>query len=161
MINIFTNNKLKETLEKNNINVNDYVPAYNGESAGLDLFNVNEDITIMPSSNILPGQKTLISTGLHIIVPKGWVALVQERGSITKTPLKLRAGVIDSGYTGEVFVNLVNVSETEYKIKKNSKLPVQIVVVKCDNDYTIVSEDEYLELTSTSLRREGKVGSTD
>jgi dUTP pyrophosphatase len=161
MINIFTNNKLKETLEKNNINVNDYVPAYNGESAGLDLFNVNEDVTIMPTSNMFPGQKTLISTGLHIIVPKGWVALVQERGSITKTPLKLRAGVIDSGYTGEVFVNLVNVSETEYKIKKNNKLPVQIVVVKCDNDYTIVSEDVYLELTSKSLRREGKVGSTD
>ncbi len=161
MINVFANSKLKKTLNKNNIDVNNYVPAYNGESAGLDLFNVNGDITIMPASNMLPGRKTLISTGLHIIVPKGWVALIQERGSITKTPLKLRAGVIDSGYTGEVFVNLVNVSEIEYKIKKNSKLPVQIVVVKCDNDYTIISEDEYLDLTSTSLRKEGKVGSTD
>ena len=161
MINIFINKKLKTALEKNSIDINDYIPAYNGESAGLDLFNANEDITIMPSSNMMSGQKTLISTGLHIIVPKGWVALVQERGSITKTPLKLRAGVIDSGYTGEVFVNLVNVSEAEYKIKKNSKLPVQIVVVKCDNNYTIVSEDKYLDLTSESLRKEGKVGSTD
>ena len=32
--------------------------------------------------------KSLIATGLRIIVPKGYVALAQERGSITKTPLK-------------------------------------------------------------------------
>ena len=67
MINIFVNNNLKEVLEVNNINVKDYVPAYNGESAGLDLFNTGDDITIMPHNNIYDNRKTLIKTGLHLI----------------------------------------------------------------------------------------------
>lgn len=94
-------------------------------------------------------------------VPKGYVALVKERGSIIKTPLKVRAGVIDSGYTGEVFVNLINTCSEAYTIDSNIKLPVQIVVVKCDNHFNTISEKEYLNLASFSKRKEGKVGSSD
>ena len=161
MINIFVNNNLKEVLEENNIDVKDYVPAYNGESAGLDLFNAGNDITIMPHSNIYDNRKVLVKTGLHLIVPKGWVALIQERGSVVKTPLKVRAGVIDSGYTGEVFVNLVNVGNSEFTLKKGSKLPVQIVTVKCDNEYSIIDEKEYLDLTQNTKRKDGQIGSSD
>ncbi len=161
MINIFVNNNLKEVLEVNNINVKDYVPAYNGESAGLDLFNAGDDITIMPHNNIYDNRKTLIKTGLHLIVPKGWVALIQERGSVVKTPLKVRAGVIDSGYTGEVFVNLVNVGNSEFKLKKGCKLPVQIITVKCDNEYSVINEKEYLDLTQNTERKDGQIGSSD
>ena len=161
MINIFVNKNLKEVLEENNIDVKDYVPAYNGESAGLDLFNAGNDITIMPHSNIYDNRKVLVKTGLHLIVPKGWVALIQERGSVVKTPLKVRAGVIDSGYTGEVFVNLVNVGNSEFTLKKGSKLPVQIVTVKCDNEYSIIDEKEYLDLTQNTKRKDGQIGSSD
>tara|TARA_B000000557_G_scaffold163438_1_gene132705 strand:- start:1290 stop:1775 length:486 start_codon:yes stop_codon:yes gene_type:complete len=161
MINIFVNNNLKKVLEENNIDVKDYVPAYNGESAGLDLFNAGNDITIMPHSNMYDNRKVLVQTGLHLIVPKGWVALIQERGSVVKTPLKVRAGVIDSGYTGEVFVNLVNVGNSEFTLKKGSKLPVQIVTVKCDNEYTIINEKEYLDLTQNTKRKDGQIGSSD
>ena len=161
MINIFVNNNLKEVLEENNIDVKDYVPAYNGESAGLDLFNAGNDITIMPHSNIYDNRKVLVKTGLHLLVTIGWVDLIQERGSVVKTPLKVRAGVIDSGYTGEVFVNLVNVGNSEFTLKKGSKLPVQIVTVKCDNEYSIIDEKEYLDLTQNTKRKDGQIGSSD
>jgi len=161
MINIHLNENLKFALKTNNIDVKDYVPAYNGESAGLDLFNAGDKVTLLPQTVLPKNSKILIGTGLHLAVPKGWVALVQERGSITKTPLKVRAGVIDSGYTGEVFVNLINTSNEEYKIDRNQKLPVQIVVVKCDNEFNIVSEEEYLDITQSSQRQAGKVGSSD
>jgi len=161
MINICLTENLKFALKVNNIDVKDYVPAYNGESAGLDLFNSGDKVTILPQTVLPKNHKTLIGTGLKMQVPKGYVALIQERGSITKTPLKVRAGVIDSGYTGEVFVNLINVGSEEFILDSNIKLPVQVVVVKCDNQFSIVDEDEYLNITKSSQRKNGKIGSSD
>ena len=157
MIKIYCNEKLSKTLESNN--VKDYVPAYEGESAGLDLYNSGEDTTVMPSLSNIKG--VMISTGLHVFTPKGYVTLIKERGSVTKTPLKYRAGVVDEGYTGEIFVNLVNISNEEYIIKKGQKLPVQIIVVKCDNQYSEIDKEEYLNLSHLSQRKSGKVGSSD
>jgi len=161
MINICLNENLKKALSSNNVSVKDYIPAYNGESAGLDLYNAGNNITILPQTVLPKNNKTLIGTGLKMKVPKGYVALIQERGSITKTPLKVRAGVIDSGYTGEVFVNLINTGSEEYTLNSNEKLPVQVVVVKCDNEFSVVDEDEYLNITDSSMRKSGKIGSSD
>lgn len=161
MINICLNDSLKFALKCNNLHVKDYIPAYNGESAGLDLFNAGDKVTILPQTVLPKSHKTLIGTGLKMQVPKGWVALIQERGSITKTPLKVRAGVIDSGYTGEVFVNLINTGSEEYTLESNQKLPVQIVVVKCDNEFSIVDESEYLSITDSAKRKLGQIGSSD
>jgi len=167
MINICLSEELKNILNKNDIDPSEYVPAYGGESAGLDLYNCGATIHIPSASHktIIYDDtkkfKNLIPTGLRISVPKGYVALIQERGSIIKTPLKVRAGVIDSGYTGEVFVNCVNTSDFVYTIYERNKLPFQIVVVKCDNDFKVVTEEEYLSLSSSSLRKEGNVGSSD
>ena len=157
MIKIYCNERLDEVLDDND--VEDYVPAYGGESAGLDLYNSGENITVMPTSSDTKG--VMISTGLHVFTPKGYVSLIKERGSITKTPLKYRAGVVDEGYTGEIFVNLINISNEEYIIKRGQKLPVQIIVVKCDNEYSEIDEDEYLSLSKFSKRNTGKVGSSD
>lgn len=161
MVNIFLMDSLRFALEVNKINIKDYVPAYNGESAGLDLFNAGNRVTISPQAVVPKNNKLLIGTGLKMRVPKGYVALIQERGSITKTPLKVRAGVIDSGYTGEIFVNLINTGYEEYTLDSNTKLPVQIVVLKCDNEFNVVSEEEYNNTTMSSQRKEGKIGSSD
>jgi deoxyuridine 5'-triphosphate nucleotidohydrolase len=157
MVNIYCNKELEKTLFNND--VNEYAPAYNSESAGLDLYNASDDVVIMPQDFGYRGE--LIKTGLHVLVPKGYVAIVKERGSITKTPLKCRAGVVDSGYTGEIFVNLVNISNQEFTIKKDGKLPVQLVVVKCDNEFDVIDEEEYLKLSLSSSRKAGKIGSSD
>ena len=165
MVKISINDNLKNVLNANNINVKDYIPAYNGESAGLDLYNTGKNIYVMSAGaqyiSRSPDLKILIPTGIRVSIPKGYVGLIQERGSITKTPLKVRAGVIDSGYTGEVFVNCINVTKNEFNISKGCKLPFQLVVVKCDNQFEVVSEEEYLSLSQDSSRKEGKVGSSD
>lgn len=166
MINIHVMKSLSNTLNLQHVDVQDYVPAYNGESAGLDLYYTGDkDLTIYPSDyktrSLNIKNNYLISTGLKIYVPKGHVALIQERGSVIKTDLKVRAGVIDHGYTGEIFVNCINVGNTAHIIYKNSKLPFQIIVVKCDNEFKVISEEEYLSLSNASSRKEGQVGSSD
>ncbi len=158
MIKVYTNSKLKSIL--NDKNIREYTPAYSGESVGLDLYATSQT-EIYPAA-VPRGEKgSTIATGLHIALPKSHAGLILERGSVTKTPLKVRAGVIDPGYTGEIFVNAVNVSDTTYIIKEGDKLPFQIVVVKCDHDFQVIEEDEYLEITKSSLRQSGQVGSSD
>ena len=102
-------------------------------------------------------------TGLSIEIPPGYVGLLFPRSSVYKKGqiLSNSVGVIDSGYTGEVFVNCINVTRNEFTISKGSKLPFQLVVVKCDNEFEVVSEEEYLNLSRDSSRKEGKVGSSD
>ena len=164
MINICLTQKFLELLQLRDMKKEDYLPAYGGESAGLDLYNCGETIEIYPESQQINSdikKSVLIPTGIKIDVPKGYVALVQERGSVTKTPLKVRAGVIDSGFTGEIFVNCINTGPELYTIYKYNKLPFQIIVVKCDNNFSIVSDEEYVNLTSLSKRQERQVGSSD
>lgn len=158
MIKVYTNSELKQILIEKNIE--SYVPAYAGESVGLDLY-ATRDVSFVPSTFITGEKGSTIPTGLHIALPSTFAGLILERGSITKTPLKVRAGVVDPGYTGEIFVNAVNVSGTNYSIKKGDKLPFQIVVVKCDNHFQVIDEGEYLEITKSSLRQTGQVGSSD
>ena len=161
MINFTITKELCNVLESKSIKINEYTPAYNGESAGLDLYNVGDDIFILPSNHLLANKQVQIPTGIKINVPKGCVALIKERGSISKTSLKVRAGVIDSGYTGEVFINCVNIGENGHIIYQNSKLPFQLIVVKCDNEFKNISNKEFNDIVADSKRKSGKVGSSN
>lgn len=158
MIKVYPNSHLREILQHKNIE--SYVPAYSGESVGLDLY-ATQMTQIDPATSHNGQKGATIATGLHIALPHSHAGLILERGSVTKTPLKVRAGVIDPGYTGEIFVNAVNVSDLSYIISQGDKLPFQIVVVKCDNDFQVITEDEYLEITKSSRRQNGQVGSSD
>lgn len=163
MISIHCNSALQQILADNG--VTEYTPAYNGESAGLDLYNAGPTVEINPSHwagmTQVSHSRVLISTGLHIALPNSYVALLRERSSVTKTPLILRAGVIDPGYTGEIFVNMVNVSSSGWSIPHGAKLPVQLIVTRFSTDFESVEKDEYARRTMSSVRQQGQIGSSD
>lgn len=154
----YLSNDLILTLEKNNIKPSDYKPAYNGESVGLDLYNASTEA-------IKAGG--LIPTGLRICLPNNYGGFLFERGAVTKTPYKLRAGVIDPGYTGEIFVNLVDVmggSTIWETIPPQSKLPVQLVIMPVVTHQLHFVEKEIYDDICSSLklsRKENKIGSSD
>lgn len=157
---IYLSEALKNTLAMNNVAPENYKPAYN--SAGLDLYYVGDKvITVQPGTDGLGEKKLLLPTGLHISMAPGMVALVQERGSVIKTPLKVRAGVVDVDYSGEVFVNCVNVTDYPWSIIPGQKLPFQLIVVPCDNDFTLRTEEEHVAWHENSARKDKKVGSSD
>jgi dUTPase len=137
--------ELKETLRLNN--VTEYVPAY--ESVGLDLYYPG---TPFPKPGLVP-------TGLRVNIRKGYAGLLLDRSSITKTRFIRRAGVIDPGYTGEIYVNLID-SDTGLPLESldpHQKLPVQLVVVACDSEF---EETSSLDNVS-SLRGDKGFGSTN
>jgi len=139
-----------------------YGPAYDGESVGLDLYNCGPEVTIYGRNKWVAFDEkgVLIPTGIKIALPPNTVALLKERGSITKSGLFVRAGVIDPGYTDEVFVNLVNLGEKDTTVPTGARLPIQMIVMSCYTRFSVVSSLEYLEETKNAKRMTGKIDSS-
>jgi len=81
----------------------------NLSDAGWDLY-ASEDVTIRG------GDRKLVKTGIAMQIPDEWVGLIWPRsGMSVKQGTDVLAGVIDSGYRGEIQVCLYNT---------NHKLPL-------------------------------------
>lgn len=50
------------------------------------------------------GKPVLVITGVRVSIPPGYCGLVKERSSWAQEGLQIAAGIIDSGYTGEIVV---------------------------------------------------------
>jgi len=173
MVSFTVTPSLRAALAANKIPLDQYGAAYGGESAGLDLYNASGsalNILPMDSREYLSvayklGEteqfKFLISTGLRVAIPVGYVGLILQRGSVIKTTLIHRAGVIDPGYTKEIFIPVVNLAQRPCEIKEHAKLPFQLVVVPAVNQYRFIESDVYDDTTRYSVRKEACLGSTD
>ena len=93
--------------------------------AGMDLF-ADE------SKQLAAGQRAVISTGIAIAVPAGYVGLIWDKsGLATKAGITMLAGVIDAGYRGEVMVAVLNTSNQSYEVlscQKIAQLLIQPIV---------------------------------
>ncbi|WP_153505925.1 dUTP diphosphatase [Cumulibacter manganitolerans] len=80
-------------------------PRYaHGGDAGADLC-VREAVTLAP------GERALVGTGVSVAIPAGYVGLVHPRSGLAHRhglSLVNAPGVIDSGYRGEIMLNLIN-----------------------------------------------------
>ncbi|MBI2041713.1 MAG: dUTP diphosphatase [Candidatus Nealsonbacteria bacterium] len=98
--------------------------AYEGD-AGMDLFSC-EDCKIEPL-----GKET-IGTGLKIAVPAGFAGFVWDKSGLALNhSLTTLAGVLDSGYRGELKVILMNLGKEPYGVKKGQKI-AQLVIKKIE-----------------------------
>jgi len=135
----------------------------NPSDAGLDLrYNPEkeEDKVI----TIKPGESVLLQTGYRFAIPHGYMLEIKNRSSwATKRSLLVGACVVDSGYDGEVFVNLHNVGKKPQTIIYGDKV-AQAVVVPVIPVRFIHSTDpniyDWWPIT-ISDRGDGKLGSTD
>jgi dUTPase len=136
--------------------IHDYgLSAYGGESAALDCYLASsEDIILKPGGCMLP-------TGLRICLPTGTVGLLLERGSVTKTPLMLRAGVIDPGWSGEIFAACWNLSDHDYVLRSYQKLPFQLIVTSAYTNFARIGVREFETLHESSVRRNRCLGDSD
>ena len=91
------------------------------EDAGLDLY-ASEDVKYIAGQVVVS-----VPTGVAIEVVDGYVGLVRDRSSVSKSGLKVTAGVVDAGYTGEVSIVMLNVSGKNGKINKGQKIAQMLV----------------------------------
>jgi len=132
--------------------------------AGMDLFycpndESNNNFNKKDEIRIGPGSGSVIPTGLKIGVPKGYMLEIKNKSGVaTKQRLVVGACVVDSGYDGEIFVNLNNIGTSVKAIVPGQKIAqaVLVPVETCDVE-EIKQDNVYGEQT---LRASGGFGST-
>ncbi len=125
--------------------------------AGMDLFFCPD----RSSSEVVlaPGETALFATGLKIEVPKNHMLQIMNKSGIaSKTSLVTGACVVDSGYDGEVFVNLHNIGAEFRTIVPGQKIAQAVMIPISVPSLDLIEEDNIYG-TSTD-RGSGGFGST-
>lgn len=88
---------------------------YNGD-AGWDLYTSQECI-------IKPGETKDVHTNVRIEMPPYLYARITGRSSsLRKHKLLINEGIIDNGYTGELFICVHNMGDTTFRVEKGMRL---------------------------------------
>ena len=88
------------------LNPNAKVPHKREEDSGYDIYGIIEDDYIV----LAPGENVIIGTGIAMEFPKGLGFIIGNRGSVGTKCAIVGAHVIDSGYRGEIKIDLHNIS---------------------------------------------------
>lgn len=116
--------------------------------AGYDLFAV--DYYSLP-----PYGQALVSTGLKIAIPTGYVGLIWDKSGLASQGIKTMGGVIDSGYRGEIMVVTKNLSEEIFNIVPGQKI-AQILIQPFSS--LEIGEEEISDETSRQAKGFGSSG---
>lgn len=100
----------------------------NPTDAGYDLYSIEPKV-------IKPGKRQLVKTGISMSIPVNYVGLIWPRsGLAVKHGIDTMAGVIDSGYRGEICVVLQNHGEDDYVVNTGDRV-AQILFQKVECVY--------------------------
>ncbi|MEK6887082.1 MAG: dUTP diphosphatase [Nanoarchaeota archaeon] len=98
------------------------LPSYaNPGDAGMDFYSVENTV-------LSPNERKTIKTGVAMAIPPGYVGLIWDKsGLASKKGIKTMAGVIDSGYRGEVQIVLHNLSNAPFVVEKDMKIAQMLI----------------------------------
>ena len=142
---------------------NEFTPLRaNPSDAGLDLRWCPKEQSESALS-IGPGESVLVPTGCTFGIPHGYMMEIKNKSGIAyKRQLLVGACVVDSGYEGEVFVNLHNIGNETQFLEPGDKV-AQAVVVPVVHARFVASETpdiyDWYPIT-ISDRGDGALGST-
>ena len=121
--------------------------------AGLDLRCAHKFGVILQ-----PGERELVDTGVAVNIPQGYVGLIHPRsGHAHKYGITVNnaPGTIDSGYVGNVLVNLINHGSETVEIEYGARI-AQLLVQKVELPELEIVES--LEATERGASGHGSTG---
>ena len=126
-----------------------YLPSRNSSgAAGYDLYAIGHDV-------VRAGERKLVNTGVSIAIPHGYYGRIAPRSRLALNHgIDILAGVVDSGYRGEICALLVNLGDKNFAYRKGDRI-AQIIIEKCHD----VEWQEVKELNGTH-RGDGGFGSS-
>lgn len=125
-----------------------YLPERAHETdAGLDIRSPKKAV-------VFGHDSTVIDSGVHIEIPKGYVGFLKSKSGLNIKHGITTEGVIDSGYTGSIRVKIYNNSPDAYYIDKGDKI-TQLVLLPI-----LTPEIEVVESLDDTERGENGFGST-
>jgi len=116
----------------------------NVSDAGFDLYS-DGDWTIwsQDTDNLTNDHIGFVPTGIAMAIPEGHVGLIWDRSGMGADGIHRFAGVIDSGYRGEIKVILYNSTCRRYQIKHGERI-AQILIQPVPN-VSLIEADELPE----------------
>lgn len=125
------------------------IPSYaNPGDAGMDIY-AAEVVTVKP------GESSKIKTGISVEIPDGYVGLCWDKSGLSMNHgIKVLAGVIDSGFRGELVLAVHNLGKEEYTFQIGDKVMQMLLqpVLHCAIEVT--------DSLSSSERGENGFGSS-
>jgi dUTP pyrophosphatase len=92
--------------------------------AGYDLFSTEEYI-------LKPGERKLFKTNISAAIPHGYYGRIAPRSGLAyKHGIDVLAGVIDSGYRGDIGIILINFWQEDFPVHEGDKI-AQFIIEKC------------------------------
>jgi dUTP pyrophosphatase len=115
------------------------------------------DLVASESKYIFAGTTSIVSTGVSVAIPDGYVGFITPRSglaakygiTVLNTP-----GTIDSGYRGELKVIMHNSSTSDYAVTKYDRI-AQLVILPVEK-----AVFDLVDSLDDSVRGEGGFGST-
>ena len=106
------------------------LPSYmTAQAAGMDLF-----AAVAESTTLLPGERSLIPTGVEVALPVGYEAEVRPRSGLALkfgVTLVNAPGTIDADYRGEVGVILINHGTEPFVVRRGDRIAQMVVHRVC------------------------------
>lgn len=101
--------------------------------AGLDIFSTIDCVLRKREVKAIP-------TGIKVAIPEGYVGLIWDKSGVSLEGVHRLAGVVDSGYRGEVKIVMANLSDEPFSIEKGMKIAqlliqpvVEVEVIKVED----------------------------
>lgn len=119
---------------------------------------------IIHSILLEPHARVLIPSGIRVLIePKdSMLTAANKSGLASKSGLVFTAQIVDSPYTGEVHIGILNTGEDIIKLKSGEKLTQFIHVPIYLSEPEEISQNEYEEISKTwGTRGSGGFGSSD
>lgn len=107
------------------------------------LWDGGADVASAETVVFAPGETKIVSTGLKVNVPRGWVLSIRPRSGLSaKTGLRMAncVGTVDVGYLDTVGVIFTNISTEPYIIKRGDRIAQFLVERKYNIQYEEVED---------------------
>ena len=106
---------------------------------------------------VYAGGRSAIPTGLSLAVPPGYKAQIYSRSGLAlRNGLVVIGGVVDSGYSGEVKVILLNTTEDDYHGERGDKIAQFAIEPVLDVEFAEVESLDETERGSGGFGSTGK-----
>ncbi len=99
----------------------DYLNLYHRNFRPSKTGDVGHDLYSNVDTTVWPFQTKVIPTGIHLAQPDNLWCIITARSSTTRKHLMVFQGIIDSGYRGELFVVMRNLSLIPRRIKEGER----------------------------------------
>ena len=137
--------------------VNTPIRGYSTD-AGLDFYIPNDFKMII----LKPNDKILIPSGIKIEIPYGYAGIFLNKSSIGMKGLIVGAQVIDTFYSGEVHIDLHNISNSDIELKPGMKIAQMLLIPVLYPQPLVVNENDlYKTMKENRYRESNGFGSTE